>query len=993
MTIGSGDRADGLTGRRAPVEWLAESEMARRVRTFDWSNTMLGQLDGWPPGLASTVRLCLHSQFQMAVYAGPDLLFIYNDAERDILGQLHPNALGLPARELLRDSWAAVGPELEGVMADARSTWSVDRPLMFDFRGRKEMMYFTYSYSPVIEADGQVSGVLLITEDTTARVLAERRLETVTDVVARSMNAPTERRACESAVRALDGRPDIGFTMLYLVEGSSSRVPCVAASVGVDGATAGALVDLGPGVRFENAGWSGPVIDVRSAGVVVDTTDVLPPIVDHRVFARRAFVGPIMRGATEPPLGYLVVGLSEGRVYDQAYEASLQTLALGIGRSIGGARAREAERERATSIAALDEAKTTLFSNASHELRTPLALILGHLEELQQEGGLSSRGRDGLAVANRSAQRMLKLVNALLEFSRIEAGRQIGTFQPIDLAQLTREVASMFSSAAESLGLRFSLDCRAAPDPLWVDPEAWERIVSNLVSNAIKFTPGGEVIVSTFVAGARYCLTVEDTGIGIPAEDRERVFSRFYRSERSGARSHEGSGIGLALVRELVKLHGGAVEAGSRAGGGTVMTVRLPMRERGREGRVAPERTAVEVGSAARLFVAEAESWSKARAIGDGPAGGSSEAQMGTAGAPERRDRIVLAEDNPDMRRYLCRVLSPSYTVELARDGTEACELALRNPPAMVISDLMMPGLDGLALTRELRRAIQTHNVPVILVSAKADPETMAAALELGADDYIVKPFGARELLARTRATLENARSRSAAGITQGRTAEREMKNAELAALLNDLKAAQLRVAAAADAERRKIEQDLHDGAQQHLLGIGLQLDLLSESLDDDKPAARRTLQRVQSGVDAAIEELRELAHGLHPALLASHGLYAALSARARRLVNPVTVTGAHIGRVPREIESAVYFCCSEALQNVVKHAGADAHAGVKLKVRDGLLEFTVRDDGRGFEPGAGHAGIGLTNLRDRLEALGGDLELASSPGSGTTVRGQIPLP
>jgi hypothetical protein len=182
--------------------------------------------------LMSAIGLCPHSLFQMAVYAGPDLLFIYNDAERDILGQLHPVALGLPAPELLRDSWSAVGPELRAVMTDGRSTWAVDRPLIFKFRGRKEVIYFTYSYSPIFEADGRVSGVLLITQDTTARVLAERRLETLSDVTTRAMDAPTERRACELAVAGLDGRPDVGFALVYLVEGSMGRASCVATTPG-----------------------------------------------------------------------------------------------------------------------------------------------------------------------------------------------------------------------------------------------------------------------------------------------------------------------------------------------------------------------------------------------------------------------------------------------------------------------------------------------------------------------------------------------------------------------------------------------------------------------------------------------------------------------------------------------------------------------------------------------------------------------------------------
>jgi signal transduction histidine kinase len=966
--------------------------MAGMVRAFDWSKTTLGPIDRWPPGLVSAIGLCLHSRFQSAVYAGRELLFIYNDAERDILGQLHPDALGLPAHELLRDSWAVVEPELRAAMADGRSTWAVDRPLTFDFRGRKELIYFTYSYSPIFEADGGVSGVLLITQDTTARVLAERRLETLTEVTTRAMDAPTEQRACELAVDGLEGRPDVGFVLVYLVEGSSGRASCVAATTGMEKAKAGDVRCSGQRIRFEHGEWSGPLIDLRTKGVVVDARDALPPWADPRSLGAKVFVGPIVRGTAEPPVGYMVAGLSEDRMFDRPYEAFLGTLGVGIGRSVAAARARQAERERASAIAALDKAKTALYNNVSHELRTPLALILGHLEELRQDIGLSFHGREGLAVASRSALRMLKLVNALLEFSRIEAGEQVGAFRPTDVAQLTRDVAAMFRSTAERAGLRLSVDCCSLPDPLNVDSEAWERIVSNLISNAIKFTPEGEISVRIAVEGDHLCLSVADTGIGIPDHDRERVFSRFYRGQRWGARTHEGSGIGLALVRELVRLHAGSVEASSRPGGGTLMMVRVPLDDGKRVGEVSADDPYVEVGGAARDFIAEADGWFERPDVAAGPSNGSPRTAMTAADSLAHRDRIVLVEDNPDMREYLRRLLASSYTVELVRDGMQARELLRRDPPAMVISDVMLPGLDGLALVSELRQAAVTRNVPVILVSARADRDSMAAALELGADDYIVKPFGARELLARVGAALENARARATAGVTQGRQAEREIKDAELRGLLNDLKAAQLRVVVSADGERRKIEQNLHDGAQQQLLALHVRLQSLADSVDETDTVLRSKILRLQEDLDEAVAELRELAHGVYPALLTDQGLYAAVVARARRQLNPVTVSGADIGRVRPEIENAVYFCCTEALQNVAKHAGPSAHGHVDLNVAYGVLEFEVRDDGCGFEPRGQPPGNGFLNLRDRVEAVGGTLDIDSQPGHGTTVHGRIPL-
>jgi signal transduction histidine kinase len=227
---------------------------------------------------------------------------------------------------------------------------------------------------------------------------------------------------------------------------------------------------------------------------------------------------------------------------------------------------------------------------------------------------------------------------------------------------------------------------------------------------------------------------------------------------------------------------------------------------------------------------------------------------------------------------------------------------------------------------------------------------------------------------------------------TRGRV-ERARHEGELRALLNDLRAAQRRVAVAGDAERRRIERDLHDGAQQRLMALRLELGLLEERVRDDPKRATEMLRALRLELDGAVEELRELAHGLYPPLLASDGLVAALAATARRSAIPVTIDASGMSRAPRSIESAAYFCCLEALQNAAKHAGPDARAVVELRMDAGCLRFSVRDDGAGFDASVMRPGYGLINLRDRLSALGGGASVSSSPGAGTTVSGHIPLP
>jgi signal transduction histidine kinase len=227
----------------------------------------------------------------------------------------------------------------------------------------------------------------------------------------------------------------------------------------------------------------------------------------------------------------------------------------------------------------------------------------------------------------------------------------------------------------------------------------------------------------------------------------------------------------------------------------------------------------------------------------------------------------------------------------------------------------------------------------------------------------------------------------------RGRVEERARHEGELRALLNDLRATQRRVAVAGDAERRRIERDLHDGAQQRLMALRLELGLLQERVRDDPGRAAETLRGLRLELDEALEELRELAHGLYPPLLASDGLEAALAATARRSAIPVTIDASGMTRAPRSIESTAYFCCLEALQNAAKHAGAGARAAIELRMEGGVLSFSVHDDGVGFDPGVRRPGYGLINLRDRVDALGGDACVTSSPGAGTTVTGHIPLP
>jgi PAS domain S-box-containing protein len=478
---------------------------------------------------------------------------------------------------------------------------------------------------------------------------------------------------------------------------------------------------------------------------------------------------PIAPSGTTGRPGVLIAGLNPYRPLDAAYGRYLGLVASQIASSLATAHAYEEERKRAEALAELDRAKTAFFSNVSHEFRTPLTLMMGPLEDGLREAK-DPVARERLELIRRNGVRLLKLVNNLLEFSRVEAGRAVARYRPLDLAQYTAEMASVFRSAIAQAGLEFEVECEPLPAPVYVDAEMWEKIVLNLLSNALKFTFRGRIAVRLSAEGGRAVLRVSDTGVGIAREEVPKVFTRFHRVEGAQSRTHEGSGIGLALVQELARMHGGMAEVESEPGRGSVFTIAIPFGSQHLPAdRIAPA-VAMPGGSAAEAYMEEASRWlpeTHPSAAESGPesdpAPAGAVARSGSSGA-----RILLADDNRDMRAYVQRILAEHWTVDSVPDGRQALERARLDPPDLIVSDVMMPVMDGLQLLKALRADPATEAVPVILLSARAGQEATEAGLGVGADDYLVKPFSSRELVSRVSARLEIDRLR--------RSQERELR-------------------------------------------------------------------------------------------------------------------------------------------------------------------------------------------------------------------------
>ena len=749
-------------------DWLTGGgEMGQLIRGYDWSKTSLGPIESWPQSLRSAVSILLPSKAQIAMFWGPDLITLYNDAYRPVLGQKHPQALGLPVREVWSELWdTGLRSLFEGVLRTGEAFWASDWPFNMRRFGFPEETFFDISYDPIRGESGRVTGLFCIVSESTARVVSERRLRTLRDLsVFASAAAKSVDDACRSVAEILSqNRHDIPFALIYLLDtaGKTARLTGIS---GLEPGTPAAPVSVSVSpATTDNSCW--PFNAVMQTNRTIEITDVVERCGELVTGvwpepAHTAMLMPIGASGQDRAIGFLVAGVSPRRPLDDQHRAFFDLLATQISTTVTNARAYEEERRRAESLAELDRAKTAFFSNVSHEFRTPLTLLLGPVADVLAEldnTPASQAQRENLEIAYRNGLRLQKLVNTLLDFSRIEAGRVQASYEATDLAAMTAELASNFRSACERAGIDLVVDCPDLEEPVYVDPDMWEKIVLNLVSNAFKFTFSGRIEVSLRKTAEHVVLTVRDTGVGISAAELPKIFERFHRVEVSRGRTQEGSGIGLALVRELVKLHRGTVSVESEPGAGSVFTVSLP---RGKDHlpqeRINAARVMTSTALGAAPFVSEALRWLPHSAP-DSSVNAASAPQREHAG--EKRCHILLVDDNADMREYVSRLLADRYDIIAVADGQAAWNAIEQSVPDLVLSDVMMPVLDGFELLRRIRANPQTREIPVVLLSARAGEEARIEGLQASADDYIVKPFSARELLATVDAHLKTVNIR-----------------------------------------------------------------------------------------------------------------------------------------------------------------------------------------------------------------------------------------
>lgn len=1007
-------------------------EMGALMRSHDWSQTPLGPVESWSPSLRTAVSMCLSSTFPISLLWGQELIQLYNDGYRPLCGAKHPQTLGRPVQQNWSELWHVLAPMFEGVLQTGQPTYVENLQMFANRNGYLEEAYFTFSFSPIRDESGEVAGIFHPIMETTAQVVSARRLRTLSELGTNLGAAKTLEECCQIAVATLsNSAADIPFAVLYLLGPDGENLhQCGTTGWEPDWFALPERIDLSAREELEKFPFAQAIQTkkIEQVNALANYFNRSSPGLETPL-PETALVLPLLQAGTDLLTGLLIVGVNPRRPFDQDYRQFFELLTAQVTTALTNVRAYEEERrraaheaERSAALAELDRAKTAFFSNVSHEFRTPLTLMLGPAEDAltDSDDPLSFNQQQRIKVIQRNGLRLLKLVNTLLDFSRIESDRISAVYEPTDLATFTAELASVFRSAIERAKLRFVIDCPPLPEPIYVDREMWEKIVLNLVSNAFKFTFTGAITVRLHLVGNQVELAVQDTGIGIPAAEIGHLFERFYRVKGAQGRTFEGSGIGLSLVQELVKLHGGTVEVSSVEGEGSCFRVfiptgsaHLPAEQIGagmdgfskdtlvpsKDGLPNPPLLSTAIG--ASPYVEEALRWLdeengrvdewKGRRVEKSqyPIYPSTHLPIHPSTHPPK---VLVVDDNADMREYVKRLLTQRWQVETAANGAIALDMIQQQLPDLVLTDVMMPEVDGFQLLNTLRSDPITQSIPIILLSARAGEEATVEGLEAGADDYLIKPFSARELVARVETQLQMSRLR------QELSANR-FKNEFLMTVTHELQSPLATI-------------------------LGWARFLQTKTLEPDTTArALATIERNATIEAKLIKDLLDMASILSGKLRLKSQIVD-LASLVRNVATTFQGTAEAkniqlVETISEQVPSNVFAdgdrlkqVIANLLENAIKFTPTGGKITIRLNCLDSGVQITVSDTGIGIHPdflpyvfdrftqaevpsrhSPGGVGLGLAIARYLVELHHGTIEVASEgEGRGTTFIVRLPF-
>jgi signal transduction histidine kinase len=699
--------ADDLSAQDTrPTAWnQGGGETGALIRSLDWAATPLGPTDTWPNSLKIAIGILLHSRHPMFLWWGPDLIQFYNDAYMPSFGKgKHPGAMGAAARDCWQEIWPIIWPQIDDVMSHGKPSWNEDHLVPIFRNGRIEEVYWTYGYSPVIGDTGNIDGTLVVCTETTARVIAQRRLETARTMLEATAAAGDRPALVRSAADVLArAASDIPFALLFTIGGPARSLELVE-TVGLSRQDAA--------VHFD-AAFSARLPALAAAGEPNGLLQALPPGLPGGPWIEHpsaAFVAPLCKTPSDAPNGFVVFGLSPRLPFDDGYRDFLTQLAA----HICTAQVRiDAQRVRAALLSELESAnraKDEFLAMLGHELRNPLSPIVTALElmKMHRDGGDSERH-----VIERQVEHLIRLVDDLLDVSKITRGKIELKREIIELSDVVANAVQMASVLLEQRNHALVVDVPRR-DLLWEgDPVRLAQVLSNLLTNAARYTPpGGHIRLTARRAADQITISVSDDGIGIAPDMLSRVFDLFVQGQRSLDRAEGGLGLGLTLAKTLVGLHGGTITAASEGlGKGTTFEIRLP----------APPPAA----------------------IASKPRPGSQKLPQG----PHAK-RILVVDDNVDAAEMLGELLEESgYEVLLANDPIAALKSIEEQDPDVAVVDIGLPVMDGYQLAEKIRQSLPGSHCRLVALSGYGQEHDYRRSKQAGFVEHLVKPVDLATLL------------------------------------------------------------------------------------------------------------------------------------------------------------------------------------------------------------------------------------------------------